>query len=87
MCQSVLCQDEQRAEFQLLPEQGVGGGHKTWRASSMRKTNHFSNATRNPYAKQLKKHDHESAWHIETIDYFKNLAGELGVPYQRLMNL
>ncbi len=52
----------------------------------MRKTYDFSNATRNPYAKQLKKQI-TIRLDIQTIDYFKNLAGELGVPYQTLINL
>ena len=46
----------------------------------------FSNAKKNPYAKQLKKVvtiriDEES------ISYFKQLAEETGMPYQALINL
>lgn len=46
----------------------------------------FSQATPNPYAKQLKKMltlriDEES------INYFKQLSDETGLPYQTLINL
>lgn len=46
----------------------------------------FSKATRNPHAAQLKKQitirlDEES------IQYFKSLAAETGIPYQSLINL
>ncbi|MGB7180706.1 MAG: BrnA antitoxin family protein [Burkholderiaceae bacterium] len=46
----------------------------------------FSRSRKNPYASQLKKQitirlDEES------IDYFKELSEELGIPYQSLINL
>jgi predicted DNA binding CopG/RHH family protein len=46
----------------------------------------FSNAKRNPYAKMLKK---QITIRIEepTIAYFKDLAAEMDVPYQTLINL
>ena len=46
----------------------------------------FSNAQKNPYAKQLKK---QITINIDgsTIDYFKALAEKLGMPYQTLINL
>lgn len=46
----------------------------------------FSNAKKNPYAKQLKK---QITINIDgsTIDYFKALAEKLGIPYQTLINL
>lgn len=46
----------------------------------------FSNAKKNPYAKQLKK---QITINIDgsTIDYFKTLAEKLGMPYQTLINL
>lgn len=46
----------------------------------------FSNAKKNPYAKQLKK---QITINIDgsTIDYFKTLAEKLGIPYQTLINL
>ena len=46
----------------------------------------FSNAKKNPYAKQLKK---QITINIDgsTIDYFKALAEKLGMPYQTLINL
>jgi uncharacterized protein (DUF4415 family) len=52
----------------------------------MRKEYDFSNARKNPYASQLKKQitirlDEDS------IDYFKSISEELGIPYQSLINL
>ena len=52
----------------------------------MRKEYDFSNARKNPYAAQAKKQitirlDEES------IDYFKSLSEEVGIPYQSLINL
>jgi predicted DNA binding CopG/RHH family protein len=46
----------------------------------------FSNARKNPYASRLKKQvtirlDEKS------IDYFKSLSDEMGIPYQSLINL
>jgi predicted DNA binding CopG/RHH family protein len=52
----------------------------------MRKIYDFSKAKRNPYAKALKK---QITIRIEepTIEYFKGLADEIGMPYQSLINL
>lgn len=46
----------------------------------------FSDAKPNPYAKMLKK---RVTIRIDesTIDYFKELAEETGIPYQTLINL
>lgn len=46
----------------------------------------FSNARKNPYAKALKK---QIAIRIDepTIDDFKQMAEENGIPYQSLINL
>jgi predicted DNA binding CopG/RHH family protein len=46
----------------------------------------FSKARKNPYAKKLKK---QITIRIEepTIDYFRELAAEMEVPYQTLINL
>ena len=46
----------------------------------------FSSSRKNPYASQLKKQitirlDEDS------IDYFKELSEDLGIPYQSLINL
>ena len=46
----------------------------------------FSRSKKNPYAKKLKKQitiNIES----ETIEYFKKMAAEIGIPYQILINL
>lgn len=52
----------------------------------MRKEYNFSKAKKNPFAKRLKK---QITIRIDepTIDYFKDLADELGIPYQSLINL
>jgi len=52
----------------------------------MRKEYDFSKAKRNPYAKALKK---QITIRLEepTIAYFRQLAEEMGMPYQSLINL
>ena len=52
----------------------------------MRKEYDFSNAKRNPYAKRLKK---QITIRLEepTIEYFKELAEEMDLPYQTPINL
>ncbi len=52
----------------------------------MRKEYDFSRSRRNPYAAQLKKQitirlDEDS------IEYFKAISEEVGIPYQSLINL
>ena len=51
----------------------------------MRKEYDFSDSIKNPYAKKVKK---QISIKIETdtIDYFKELAVKVGIPYQNLMN-
>ena len=52
----------------------------------MRKEYDFSKSKKNPFAKRMKK---QITIRIDepTVDYFKNLAEELGIPYQSLINL
>ena len=52
----------------------------------MRKTYNFSEGKKNPYASRLKK---QVTIRLEegTVDYFKDLAEETGIPYQTLINL
>lgn len=52
----------------------------------MRKEYDFSKSRRNPYSKALKR---QITIRIEeeTIDYFKKLASESGIPYQNLINM
>ncbi|MBC8185197.1 BrnA antitoxin family protein [candidate division KSB1 bacterium] len=52
----------------------------------MRTEYDFSNSIKNPYTKKLKK---QITIRIEneTIDYFKTLAVETDIPYQKLINL
>ena len=52
----------------------------------MRKEYDFTNARKNPYSAQLKKQitirlDEDS------IDYFKGISEQVGIPYQSLINL
>lgn len=51
----------------------------------MRKEYDFSKGKRNPYARQLKQ---SITMRVDrsTLEYFKNLAAELEVPYQTLIN-
>jgi len=62
------------------------GTQGLWRCIIMRKEYDFSKSKKNPYAKMLKK---QITIRIEeeTIDYFKELAAESGIPYQNLMNM
>jgi uncharacterized protein (DUF4415 family) len=52
----------------------------------MRDSYDFSKSKRNPYAKRLKK---QITIRIDedTIEYFKEMAEEKGIPYQSLINL
>lgn len=52
----------------------------------MREEYDFSNAIKNPYAKKVKK---QITMNINesTVDYFKDMASESGIPYQTLINL
>ena len=52
----------------------------------MRAEYDFSKAERNPYAKRLKQ---RVTIRIDTptVEYFKDLADETGIPYQTLINL
>ncbi len=52
----------------------------------MRDNYDFSKGKKNPYAKRLKKQV-TIRLEEETIAYFKNLAEEVGIPYQTLINL
>lgn len=52
----------------------------------MRKEYDFSAARKNPYAAQLKK---QITIRLDeaSIDYFKSISQEVGIPYQSLINL
>jgi predicted DNA binding CopG/RHH family protein len=52
----------------------------------MRREYDFSKSRKNPYAKQLKR---QITIRLDTVavDYFKQMASELGMPYQNLINL
>ena len=46
----------------------------------------FSNLVKNPYAKKLKKQV-TIRLDEDTVEYFKALADDKGIPYQSLINL
>ena len=52
----------------------------------MRKEYDFSKSGKNPYAQRLKR---QITIRLDTtsVDYFKQMAAELGIPYQNLINL
>ncbi len=52
----------------------------------MRPNYDFSKSKKNPYSKKLKK---QITIRIDedTVDYFKSMSKETGIPYQNLMNL
>ena len=52
----------------------------------MRAEYDFSSARRNPYARRLKKRV-TIRLDAPTVDYFKALAEDTGIPYQTLINL
>ena len=52
----------------------------------MRNEYDFTNARKNPYTKNLKKQITINI-NADTIDYFKHLSEESGIPYQTLINL
>ena len=52
----------------------------------MRSEYDFSESCKNPYAKQLKRQI-TIRLDAAAVDYFKQLATELGIPYQNLINL
>ena len=52
----------------------------------MKKEYDFSKGVKNPYAKKLKK-PVTIRLEKETIDYFKQIAAEIDLPYQKLINL
>jgi len=53
---------------------------------AMRDNYDFSKSIQNPYAKRLKKQI-TIRLDEDTIEYFKDLAEEKGIPYQSLINL
>ena len=53
---------------------------------TMREEYNFVNAKKSPYAEMLKKQVTINL-STEAIDYFKEMAGATGIPYQTLINL
>jgi predicted DNA binding CopG/RHH family protein len=59
----------------------------------MRKEYDFSKSRKNPHAKQIKRQvkqlKRQVTIRLDTaaVDYFKQMAAELGMPYQNLINL
>jgi len=56
------------------------------RVTDMRKNYDFSKSVPNPYAQKLKKQI-TIRLDEDTIQYFKNMAEDKGLPYQGLINL
>ena len=52
----------------------------------MRDEYDFSNARKNPYTKKLKRQITINI-DVDTIEYFKVMASDSGIPYQTLINL
>jgi len=52
----------------------------------MRKEYDFSKSVKNPYTKKLKKQI-TIRLETETIEYFKKIAAETDIPYQKLIHL
>jgi predicted DNA binding CopG/RHH family protein len=52
----------------------------------MREEYDFSESTKNPYAKKLRKAV-TIRLGVDIIEYFKNISDETGIPYQTLINL
>ena len=52
----------------------------------MRNNYDFSNSVKNPYSKHLKKQV-SLRIEVDTVNYFKALSQETGIPYQNLINL
>ena len=52
----------------------------------MRSEYDFSESRKNPYSKQLKRQV-TIRLDITAVEYFKQMAAELGMPYQNLINL
>jgi uncharacterized protein (DUF4415 family) len=52
----------------------------------MKKNYDFSKAVKNPYAKRLKR-QLTIKLDEETIAYFQNMAEDLAIPYQTLINM
>ena len=52
----------------------------------MRKEYDFSDSTKNPYLRKLKKQI-SIRLDVDAIEYFKELSIETGIPYQNLINL
>jgi predicted DNA binding CopG/RHH family protein len=52
----------------------------------MRAEYDFSKSRKNPYARQLKRQI-TIRLDVSSVEYFKGLASELGMPYQNLINL
>lgn len=52
----------------------------------MKKKYDFSGSVKNPYIKKLRKQV-SLRIEYETVEYFKKLSSETGIPYQNLMNM
>ncbi|MGB0733956.1 MAG: CopG family antitoxin, partial [Pontibacterium sp.] len=83
---SVTASEKRTAYASFLRVKRVKKNAKFMRASAMRDHYDFSDSVKNPYAKKLKKQV-TIRLDEDTIVYFKDLAEDKGIPYQRLINL
>ena len=52
----------------------------------MKKSDNFSKSNKNPYLNKPKK-QLTIRLDVDTVDYFRSLAEDCGIPYQSLINL
>jgi predicted DNA binding CopG/RHH family protein len=80
------CYRKGEAVIRIISARRATSRGKNLRRGKMKKEYDFSRAKKNPFAKKLKR---QITIRIDapTIDYFKTLAAEMGIPYQQLINL
>ena len=70
----------------FLPEKQINQKLNSTEISVMRKNYDFSKSVKNPYAQKVKKQI-TIRLDEDTIEYFKKMSEETGIPYQNLINL
>jgi uncharacterized DUF497 family protein len=80
------CYQESNCVIRLISARRATARRRSLLESQMREEYDFSKSRKNPYAKQLKR---QITIRLDTmaVTYFKQLAAELGMPYQNLINL
>ena len=84
-CEPLLSGIRERHQNHFGPAGNAEGG-KGILEVAMRAEYDFSKSRKNPYAKRLRR---QVTIRLDTltVDYFKQLAAEMGMPYQNLINL